>query len=178
MKFRMMPAVLTAVISAGVLVGGWFTYHSVAAVKPLERIVAGTPGVVESTPVINRNAVTIDMKLDRDANIRDVYDHIATEGNDIIGDRELKLDFGDTKPSKQLEDVWSSMLFDIAQAMDHREYASIPEAIKQVQAKHPGVTATSEMDDVNVYITLKDETSVKYMVLPRTPNQMGAWPNV
>lgn len=178
MKFRMMPAVLTAVISAGVLVGGWFTYHSVAAVKPLERIVAGTPGVVESTPVINRNTVTIDMKLDRDANLRDVYDHIATEGDSIIGGRELKLDINGTKPSKQLEDAWSTMLFDVAQAMDHREYASIPQAMNEAHAKFPAVTATSEMDDVNVYITLKDDTSVKYIVLPRTSNQMGAWPNV
>ncbi|AZN40758.1 hypothetical protein [Paenibacillus albus] len=178
MKIRLMPAVLTAVISAGLLVGGWFTYHSMAAVKPLERIVAGTPGVLDSTPVINRNTVTIDMKLDRTANIRDVYDHIATEGESIIGDRELKLNVGDAKPSKQLEDVWSTMLFDVAQAMDHREYASIPQATKEAQAKYPAVTVTSEMDDSNVYITLKDDASVKYVVLPRTPNTMGAWPNV
>ncbi|SEN27241.1 hypothetical protein [Paenibacillus sp. OV219] len=178
MKIRLMPAVLTAVISASVLVGGWFTYHSVAAVKPLERIVAGTPGVIESTPVINRNTVTIDMKLERDANIRDVYDHIASEGENIIGDRELKLNIGDSKPSKQLEDVWATMLFDVAQAMDHREYGSIPQAIEEAHTKFPAVTATSEMDDSNVYITLKDDTSVKYVVLPRTPNKMGAWPNV
>ncbi|WP_308639179.1 hypothetical protein [Paenibacillus silvisoli] len=177
MKIRLIPTVLTAVISAGLLIGGWYVHRSVATVGPLERIVAETPGVIAGEPVIDRSSVTIALKLDRQANLRNIYDTIATKGEDMIGKRELKLDFEDNG-SKELDDVWASILFDIAQAMDHRNYAEIPETMKDVQAKHAGIEASSEMDDVNVYITLKNSKSVKHIVLPRTPNTIGAWPNV
>ncbi|WP_219836575.1 hypothetical protein [Paenibacillus sp. R14(2021)] len=177
MKIRLMPTLLTAIISAGLLVGGWFIYRNAADIKPLERIAAGAPGVVDAQPVIGRSDVTIDLKLERDANVRDVYDTIASQGESIIGSRELTLNIEDTNTSKKLEDVWASTLFDVAQAMDLREYAGIPAAMKQVQNRFPGIAANSEMDETNVYITLKDSDSVKHIVLPRTPNPMGVWPN-
>ncbi|SDW29326.1 hypothetical protein [Paenibacillus sp. CF384] len=178
MKIRLLPAIITAVITAGLLVGGWYIHRNVATIEPLERIVAETPGVIEGVPVIDRSSVTIALKLDRDASLRDVYDTIATKGDDMIGKRELKLEFRNDNTTKQLDAVWSTMLFDIAQAMEHRNYADIPATLKQVQNKFAGVTAESEMDDVNVYITLKDSKSEKHIVLPRTPNTLGAWPNV
>ncbi|RAP76346.1 hypothetical protein [Paenibacillus montanisoli] len=177
MKIRLIPAVMTAVISAGLLIGGWYIHRSVATVGPLERIVAETPGVIEGEPVVDRSSVTIALKLDRNANVRDVYDTIATKGEEMIGKRELNLEFKDGE-SKELDKVWASILFDIAQAMDHRDYADIPATMKDVQAKHAGIEASSEMDDANVYITLKNSKSEKHIVLPRTPNTMGAWPNV
>jgi hypothetical protein len=37
------------------------------------------------------------------------------------------------------------------------------------------VKVTTEMDDTNVYITIKNTEAVKYVVLPRTPDQLEAW---
>jgi hypothetical protein len=69
------------------------------------------------------------------------------------------------------------VLFDVAQAMDHRNYSDIPAAMKRVEQQFTGVHASSEMDDVNVYITLVDGDSAKHIVLPRKPEQLGVWPN-
>ncbi|MFC5650768.1 hypothetical protein ACFPYJ_16965 [Paenibacillus solisilvae] len=179
MKIRLMPTLITVVLSASLLVGGWFIYRNVATVQPLERIVAEVPGVVQANPVISNDAVTLDLTLDKDANIRNIYDRIANDGKAVIGSRELKLNIQPVANEDQtkLDDVWSSVLFDVAQAMEHRNYSDIPAAMKQMEHQFPGVKATTEMDDINVYITLKDGNSAKYMVLPRTPDQMGAWPN-
>ncbi|QHT60576.1 hypothetical protein GXP70_11935 [Paenibacillus lycopersici] len=177
MKLRPLPIMLTAVITAGLLVGGWFMYRNVADLKPLDRIATSTPGVVEAKPVIGRSTVTVDLTLNRDANLRSIYDTIATKGDDIIGKKELKLNIAKSGSSDKLDDVWSSMLFEIAQAMDHRSYAAIPAAMKQTESKYPGIQAMSEMDDSNVYITLKDDQAVKYIVLPRVSNTIGVWPN-
>ena len=46
MKIRLIPTVITVVLSASLLVGGWFIYRNVATVNPLERIVAEVPGVI------------------------------------------------------------------------------------------------------------------------------------
>ncbi|NBD22541.1 hypothetical protein [Paenibacillus glycinis] len=177
MKIRPLPIVLTAVISAGLLVGGWFMYRNEADLKPLDRIATGVPGVVNAQPVIGRSSVTVNLTLDRDANLRTIYDTIATKGNDIIGSRELKLNIEKAGSSDKLDDAWASMLFQVAQAMDHREYAEIPAALNKAQGGNSGIQADSEMDDTNVYITLKDDKAVKYIVLPRKANTMGAWPN-
>lgn len=177
MKIRWLPVVITAVLSAIILVGGWYIYRNVATVRPLEQIAATVPGVKEAKPVINRDSVTIELKLDKNADVRDVYDTIAREGGSIIGSRELKLQIDENPDQKRLNDVWSSVLFDVAQAMDHRNYSDIPAAMKRVEQQFTGVHASSEMDDVNVYITLVDGDSAKHIVLPRKPEQLGVWPN-
>ena len=43
--------------------------------------------------------------------------------------------------------LWSSVLFNVAQAMDHRNYSDIPAAMKQAEQKFTGIKATSEMDE-------------------------------
>ncbi|MBB3109326.1 hypothetical protein FHS18_001378 [Paenibacillus phyllosphaerae] len=177
MNIRIMPTVVTAVISAGLLVGGWFAYQNVATVQPLEQILVDVPGVTEAVPNVQRDAVTVSLKLDNDANIRDVYDTILLEGEHVIGDRELRLQIDNSKSDEILNDIWSSVLFNIAQAMETRQYTGIPTAMEQIESKYEGVTATSEMDDMNVYITLKHGAAAKYVILPRTPEQMGVWPN-
>lgn len=177
MKIRPLPIALTAIITAALLVGGWFMYRNEADMKPLKRIVAETPGVVDAKPVIGRNTVTVSLKLNGDANLRTIYDRIASKGDAIIGSKALKLDIESGTTSERLDNVWASMLFDVAQAMDHRQYADIPKAVEQAQASYPGVTVESEMDDTNVYITLKDGSGVKYEVLPRVSGTIGAWPN-
>lgn len=177
MKIRPLPVVLTAVITAGLLIGGWFTYRNEADLKPLDRIATSAPGVVNAQPVVGRSSVTLNLTLNRDANLRNIYDTIATKGNDIIGSKDLKLNIEKAGSSAALDDVWASMLFEVAQAMDHRSYADIPAAMKQAESEHAGIQAESEMDDTNVYITLKDGKGVKYIVLPRTSNTIGAWPN-
>ncbi|BBH20948.1 hypothetical protein Back11_22930 [Paenibacillus baekrokdamisoli] len=179
MKIRVMPTVIIAIVSASLLVGGWFIYQNVATVHPLERIVAQVPGVLEAKPVVSNDAVTVDLTLRKDANLRVVYDTIATQSQSIIGTRELKLAINQDSGTKQkeLNEVWSSNLFDVAQAMEHRNYSEIPTAMKHIEQNYSGVQATSEMDETNVYITLKNGDSAKYIILPRTPDQMGAWPN-
>ncbi|TYP77719.1 hypothetical protein [Paenibacillus methanolicus] len=177
MRIKVVPTVMTAVLSASLLVGGWYAYRNVATVQPLEQIVNEVPGVTAATPVVGRENVTVQLTLKPDANIRKVYDTIAEKGDTVIGDRTLELQIENKQADETLNDIWSAKLFDIAQAMENRQYAQIPAAMAAIEQEYKGVTATSEMDDKNVYITLKDGEAVKHVILPRTPNQLGVWPN-
>ncbi|MFD0711198.1 hypothetical protein [Paenibacillus sp. GCM10027626] len=177
MKLRIIPIAVTAAISAVLLFGGWYIFQNITAFQPLEQIVKDIPGVVSAKPDIGRDTVTVDITFNEDANIRKVYDTIAHEGSKVIGDRQLKLKIEQPDQSPKLNDIWAASLFDIAQAMERRQYKEIPAAMQKIAASHTGVSAVSEMDESNVYITLKDGNAVKYVVLPRNPERIGVWPD-
>ncbi|WP_274651605.1 hypothetical protein [Paenibacillus humicola] len=177
MKIRVIPVIVTAVLTACLLVGGWYVYRNVSTVQPLERIAQDVPGVTAAKPVIGSDTVTLDVKLAPDADIRDVYQSIVQNGAAVIGSRGVKLNVLEEQGGKRLDDAWSSVLFQVAEAMDHRKYSEIPAAMKQVEKQFKGLEARSEIDDTNVYITLKDGNAAKHVVLPRTPDKIGVWPD-
>lgn len=176
-KPRVIPVVITAAITSSLLFGGWAIYNQVAVAAPLEQVVKEIEGVAtSSTPVMTNDQVSIELELEPGANIRSVYENIAASGKDVFGDRKLNLDI-QTEPSKQLDELWYAALFQIAEAMENQSYSDIPQAMQDAAKLYNNVTVTTEMDDTNVYITIKDEESVKYVVLPRTPAQMEVWTN-
>ncbi|MNN84691.1 hypothetical protein D3C81_2018840 [compost metagenome] len=61
--------------------------------------------------------------------------------------------------------------------MENKQYTQITAALKQMEQENSKLKATAEMDDKNVYITLTDGQYSKFVILPRTPERMGVWPN-
>lgn len=172
---RVIPIVITAAISASVLFGGWAIYNQVAVAAPLEQVAKEIAGVVSSDkPVMDNEQVTIPIELNEDANLRDVYERIQANGEDIFDDRQLTLKFKG-KPNKQLEDLWYAAMFDIAEAMETKTYSNIPEAMNKAAKAYKDITISTEMDEKNVYITIKNPEAVKYVVMPRTSNELEAW---
>jgi len=176
MKLRPLPILLTIVATGAVLFGGWFAYNRYAVEEPLKATIAEVAGIEASEPVITRDAVTVDVSLKDDADLGNVYRVIREQGASVIGSRELKLNI-DQHASPALDKIWSTVLFQVAEAMENRRYADIPAAMESLAGKHEGLTVETSLDDVNVYITMKQDGAVKYVVLPRTPVQMGVWPN-
>ncbi|WP_424766028.1 hypothetical protein [Paenibacillus sp. sgz302251] len=174
-KPRLVPILLTAAITASVLFGGWAIYNQVAVAAPIGKVVAHINGVVSSSkPVMTRDQVTLDLVLKPEANIREIYQEIAQNGKDVFGDRKLAINI-QTNSDTQLEEFWSESLFRVAEAMETKAYSDIPHAMKDAAKTHANVTVTTDMDDTNVYITMKNADAVKYVVLPRTPSQLEAW---
>lgn len=175
MRPRVVPVIITAAITASVLFGGWAIYNQVVVAAPLEQVVKEVQGVVSSDkPVMNSDQVTIQLELTPDANIRDIYESIAANGKDVFGDRKLQLNIKG-KSNKQLDDLWYASLFKVAEAMETKTYSSIPTAMNDAAKSMKDVKVTTEMDETNVYITIKNTEAVKYVVLPRTPGQLEAW---
>jgi hypothetical protein len=174
-KPRIIPVIITAAITASVLFGGWAIYNQVAVAAPLDKVVNEVQGVVSSDkPVMNRDQVTIQLELAPNANIRDIYGSIATNGKDVFGNRRLDLEIKG-KSSKQLDDLWYSSMFKVAEAMETKTYSSIPAAMNDAAKAMKDTAITTEMDDTNVYITIKNTEAIKYVVLPRTPAKLEAW---
>jgi hypothetical protein len=176
LNIRPLPILLTICAAGLVLFGGWFAYNRYAVEEPLKQSIAEVAGVEASEPIITRESVTIDVALQDDAKLGDVYRMIREGGASVIGSRTLKLNI-EQEESPELERVWSSVLFRVAEAMENRRYADIPTAMEALMAEREGLTAETSLDNENVYVTLKLDGAVKHIVLPRTPVQMGVWPN-
>jgi hypothetical protein len=171
MKLRLIPILITVAASSAILFGGWFFYHSLVMESPIKGVILGVPGVNQVSTVINNKQVSIDLKLSKDADLRNLYTTISNEGASLLSNRELKLNI-DSKSSPKLEQWWSTALFEVAQSMDTKHYAAIPETLKAKAKQMPGLTVATEMDETNVYVRLTDGEFSKYIILPRTPAQM------
>jgi hypothetical protein len=176
MKLRLIPILITVAASSALLFGGWFFYHSMVVENPIKDVILGVHGVKQVSTNVNNSQVSIDLKLSKDADLRSLYTTISKEGASLLRNRELKLNL-DSQSSPELEQWWSSALFEVAQAMDTKHYAVIPQVLEARDQQIPGLTVTTEMDEKNVYVRLTDGVHSKYIILPRTPAQVGVWPN-
>ncbi|MBP1155309.1 MULTISPECIES: hypothetical protein [unclassified Paenibacillus] len=176
MKLRLLPVVLSVLVSASLLFGGYFAYQSYAMESPLEKVVSAIPGVELEAIKLSGSEAELELKVAPGTSLREVYRNIQNEGRSTLGSRELKLKVVN-EPSERLEQWWSSALFEVAQAMETKQYAQIPKTLEERSAKSEGVKAASEMDDKFVYITITDGNNSKYVILPRTPAKLGVWTN-
>lgn len=176
MKLRLLPVVLSVLVSASLLFGGYFAYQSYAMESPLEKVVSGIPGVELGTIKLSSDEAQLELTVAPGTSLREVYHRIQTEGRSTLGSRELKLKVVNT-PSDRLDQWWSSALFEVAQAMETKQYAQIPKTLEDRTASSVGIKASTEMDDKFVYITITDGKDSKYVMLPRTPAKLGVWSN-
>ncbi|OCT12803.1 hypothetical protein A8709_33410 [Paenibacillus pectinilyticus] len=175
MKLRLLPVILSVIISAGVLFGGWFAYTSFAMENPLSNKISAVAGVTNSTMKLSSSQVDIELTLKPDANLRNVVEQIKQDGASIIGKRTVNITVKNSS-SPQLDQWWSKALFEVAQAMETKHYANIPTTLEKYAADIPNMKVDSEMDEQNVYIRLTDGDATKFIMLPRI-SQIGVWPN-
>lgn len=174
---RIVAIILSVAASAIILFGGWFVYERSVVAAPLKKAVNESEGIVSvGTPQLSADKVTIEVSLDPDAKLRTVYESIEDQAKDMLEGRNLELNI-DEQSNDKLDAAWSAALFDVAQAMETKHYSDIPAALTLISKQFDGIEAATEMDDKNVYITLKDGDTTKFVVLPRTPSQLEVWPN-
>lgn len=174
LKLKVLPIVLTAVISAVLLFGGWFAYRQVAVQSPIEKMVTQYEGVNSVQLSINRNDVQMKLDLKPNVDLGKLVQYIHKEGQNLIGSRALKLDVVDHS-NEALENWWGDAMFTVAQAMENKQYAEITPTLSKMAVG--GIQVNTAMDDNNVYVSLRDGDASKFIILPRIPGQIGVWPN-
>ncbi|GKU79499.1 hypothetical protein [Paenibacillus sp. L3-i20] len=176
-KPRFIPIVITTVLSIGLLFGGWTFYKQVVVASPLTEAIMKVPGVVDTEkPSILDNTVHLSVELSQQANLSDLFEKASEAGNDIAPGKKLDLQV-QSPQDEQLNALWQKSMFEIAEAMETKMYSKIPDALKRATTDVKGVSFVTDMDETNVYITIRNDKAAKYMVLPRTPTKLGAWSN-
>jgi len=175
-KIKILPITITAALTAAILFGGWFAYRHYGVEKPLDRVANSVTGVDTARVEMGNGLVKVKVQLDPNANLGEVYRKIKQDGAGEIGAKQLELE-PSAASNELLEKAWSYSLFDVAEAMENHKYSGIRDAMEELSKQFPGVTVKTDMDETNVYISMKDGNAAKFVVLPREPVMLGAWPN-
>jgi hypothetical protein len=175
MKFRIIPIALTVVISGALLFGGWYGYRQVVQQNPLEDIVMEYEGVNRSNLEITRNEVVVKLDVKPGTKLSGLVQQLTTEGKSSIGSRTLKLDVVD-HTNETLNEFWDKALFPVAEAMENRRYTQIVDNLNKME-HNTSIQVTTEIDELNVYISLTDGKGSKFIILPREPRMLGVWNN-
>lgn len=172
MKLRIVPIVTSVAVSAILLFGGWYTYQQWGVESPFQETVEKYEGVKQVDLEIKPEQVNVKLKLENGTDLAQIVRDMKKDGKKWIGDRELQVVVED-QATEKLNDVWEEVLFSVAQAMENKQYTEITTALDALQEEHANVTANTDMDDTNVYITLSDGQVSKFIILPRVPQQLG-----
>ncbi|MFD2115920.1 hypothetical protein ACFSTH_04140 [Paenibacillus yanchengensis] len=167
---------VTTIITAIVLFGGWAIYEQFVVKAPLEQAIMKVDGIIKADkPVRDQKTMSIQVELSPTANLKEVYTAISEQGKRMIGNRTLQLDVNNQE-YERLDQVWEKSMFQIAEAMETRTYSTIPNVLEQLASDE--IEVYTEMDDSNVYITLKDQNTALHKILPRVAEKLGVWTNV
>ncbi|BBI33244.1 hypothetical protein [Cohnella abietis] len=178
MKIRIIPITITVALAAVILFGGWFAYRHYGVEKPLDKVANSVAGVETAKVEMSNGLVTVKVKLAPDADLGEVYRLIKKDGASEIGSKKLELAATATdKESVRLEKAWSYALFDVAEAMENHKYSGIRNTMESLSEQFAGITVHTDMDETNVYISMRDGNAAKYVILPRQPAMLGVWSN-
>lgn len=172
MKLRLTPVIISVAVTSIVLFGGWFVYNSLALKDPVIEIAKEFPGVEDVKVDIQGELVSVQLKLDREANIGAIVDSLRCDAQRIVGSKSLDITVLDDS-NEELDAWWSSVLFDIAEAMENRRYGEIPDILDD--AKREGMRIDTSIDDAYVYVRITEGDHTKFVLLQRVPSMLGAW---
>lgn len=173
-KLRILPLMLSIAVSFIILFGGWFAYHSMAVKQPFSQIVSNIVGVEYANVEINRGEVNIELLLQYDASLREIVLQINEQGRSYVDDKQLIIDIINS-PSSELDRWWSSALFDVAEAMEKRQYSKIPLTLNNLGSNTSNLQVMTEMDSTHVYVRLIQGDHAKFIMLPIHPPPIGVW---
>ena len=176
MKLQPMPIILSMVLAAVVLFGGWFLYQNVAVASPLQNTVSSIDGIEQATTQVDHDQVQVSMELAEDASLQSVVKEINQRNADLLKQRSLNISITN-EGSEALNQWWSQSLFQVAEAMENKKYGEIPAYLEKRAKDLPGLQVHTEMDEQNVYVRLNHEGDSKFILLRRTPAVMAVWSN-
>ena len=172
MKLRLLPVLLTVFISAAAMFGGWFVYQSFAVEHPIGASIESLSDVRDVAVDSDSKELRIRLTLEEDSDLYKVYQEIKAQ----VDKKPFTIEIMN-ESSPELDKLWSSTLFSIAEAMETSTYSTIPQTLDALQTEIPGLDYNSAMDEKNVYISLHMDGQSKYIVMPRYAHQIGVWPN-
>lgn len=165
MKFRAMPIFLSVVVSGVLLFGGWYVFQNQFVKKPITEEISAMKGVQVDQVTVGRDAVKLELVFNDPDKFAEQYKAVQKIVKDKANGKKADIELNDENSA--LKGVWQQHEFAIAEAMDLHTYSRIPSVLNEMKQKHNLKSASSHMDEQNVYIYLNDGKHPYYTVLPR-----------
>lgn len=165
MNFKWTAFAAAALLAMAALLGGWTAWRHYGVEQPLHRLAQQMPGVLEAETEWKPDRVRMRLRLSPEADLPAIVRRLETEGSAALGRRTLEFEFVQDAGDR-LESLWQDVIFEVAEAMEHRSYSEVRDLVLGLGERHPGIEATARMDDRYVYIRLKEGDRAKFVLLP------------
>ncbi len=176
MKLRVVPIMWSVVISVIVLFGGWVSIHRYAIEQPFKQSVSEINGIASAHIDFERDQTWVELNLSQEAPLQEVVQMVRHVASSKRGVAPVVVE-ARSQSSQAIDEWWSQVLFEIAQAMETKQYRDIPLILQQNKSSLTGLHVVTAIDEEWVYIELHQGLDHKYIMLPRIPSQLGVWRN-
>jgi hypothetical protein len=173
MNLRLKPVVISMVTASVLLFGSWFSFQYWGVTQPIEDQVGNIDGVRLVKQEKTDAQLILHVEVQPDVRLREVKAQLEKDMAELLAGRSLVLQVQD-RSSDELERWWGEHLFQVAESMDLRQYAAIPEHLQQITNDINDSKVIVEMDETNVYVQLYEGDHYKFIILPRE-SRMGVW---
>ncbi len=157
---QILVAVISLVMTLGVLLGGEKLYRSTIVDSPLMSNLGAIRGVRQAS--LQGSVVTV--RPQSGADLMTVYQAVATSAARALGHAPAKIVL-QSRSNATLNQLADNAAFVIAQAEATGQFVSMKHSLEQ-QAQADGARATVELDSHHVYITWHQQHAVLYDVQP------------
>lgn len=176
-KIRVVPLLLTMVISAGVLFGGYTFVRAQWMEKPLATALSNIEHVEHAEVAWSPSELKVQLTLESPSKLAAIMEQVYKLAGKEAKSRDIQVNIMNQATNEHLEQFWSTALFSVAEAMSHQRYGDIPARLQDLMKQDPTVQVDTAMDERNIYISLTDKAGFKSIVLPLQGSRMGVWPN-
>lgn len=177
MRIIKMKPVIIAFISCLMLCTViWFGYRYFGIEKPIDAQLQSANYSYSKVDISNSEQM-----VDIDVNLKDgaTLQAAISELQSIINDSKFMsytINYHiQSSSSEELDEVWSSSLFTMADIMANKNFALIPDYLEQLMNNKTDLQAVSAIDGDYIYITLMKDQAVKHIILPLEAAAMEVW---
>lgn len=177
-QLKLKPLFITFIIAIILFVTSGFAYQYITEKKPMNDSLQNLKNSTVTAPPTKENSdiyveIVPNENSDLDIAVQEVY---AALNDYNYGNANIHVTLGSGKAQhQQLDALWKEQLFQIAEAMASQNYSHIPELMKTLESQDTALKASATIDNQYVYITLRKDQEVKYVLLPLQTELMEVW---
>ncbi|GAB7387563.1 hypothetical protein BSNK01_14000 [Bacillaceae bacterium] len=172
MKIRTVPVIVSLLVTALLLFGGYAVYARYFIERPIIEAASALADVKVEDVRVTKDKLALDVRLDERARLLEAYRRLSEIAAEKAAHREVEIRFANVETG-DLRSLWEKEYFAIAEAMDLRKYSQIPAIVAGWKQKYALKAAESRMDEKHVYIYLEDGQGRFFAVLPRAAKRGG-----
>lgn len=165
MSLKTVPIIISLVVSTILLFGGWM-FHQEFYVK---KQITGYIESLEGTQLIDTKVDRTTVQLTVSFTVNDpsaIYAEIEEKIGEIVGKRQVHILF--PEPSDELKRIWAEGYFELAEAMELKQYSRIPSLMEKWEKSYGLSEAMARMDDRRIMIILENGDDQYIRILPLT----------
>ncbi|WP_054949680.1 hypothetical protein [Numidum massiliense] len=171
-KIRLLPAVLSLVITGSVLFGGWFFYEVKTVKQPLRELLVQEKYVTHYEIDVTPKTVAIELNVTPSFLLSQDYIRLLEQAKEMSGREHVTITLKD-KPNARLYGAWSELYFLLAEGVETSDYYTMQERIE----KHPATKSVETqvaLDADHLYVWLQDASGTgKHSLFRTLPMTVG-----